>query len=52
MAQSTLLCAPRGGHSRKPEAFYQRVESLCPGSKLELFARRPRTGWSSWGDEI
>jgi N6-adenosine-specific RNA methylase IME4 len=47
--QTTVLRAPRGRHSEKPEAFYQLVESLCPGSKLELFARREREGWVTHG---
>ena len=50
--QSTLLLADRGAHSVKPEAFYQLVETMCPGSKIELFARRKRPGWSSWGSAI
>jgi N6-adenosine-specific RNA methylase IME4 len=49
--QSTLLRAPRREHSRKPDAFYALVETLCPGSKVELFARQPRKGWSVWGAE-
>lgn len=36
---------------RKPEAFYKRVEELCPGSKLELFSRETRPGWQAWGSE-
>jgi N6-adenosine-specific RNA methylase IME4/ParB-like chromosome segregation protein Spo0J len=51
--QSTVLDAPRTEHSAKPEVFYQMVESLCPGSKLELFARGvPRPGWVHWGNEV
>jgi N6-adenosine-specific RNA methylase IME4 len=49
--QSTVLDAPRGEHSEKPEEFYRLVESLCPGSKLEMFARTPRPGWAQWGNE-
>ena len=37
--QATVLHAKARGHSRNPEAFYEMVESLSPGSKLELFAR-------------
>lgn len=51
-AQGTLLSAKAKGHSTKPDAFYQLVESLCPGKKLEMFARRARNGWAVWGDEI
>jgi N6-adenosine-specific RNA methylase IME4 len=52
--QSTALfaTAPENRHSRKPEEFYRLVESLCPGSKLELFCRHPRPGWASHGDEV
>jgi N6-adenosine-specific RNA methylase IME4 len=47
--QTTVLHAPRGRHSEKPEEFYRLVESLCPGSKLELFARKQRKGWVTHG---
>ena len=36
--QSTVLEAPAGRHSDKPDTFYHLVETLCPGSKVELFA--------------
>ena len=42
---------PRSGHSNKPEAFLDVVESSCPGPYLELFARRQRLGWDTWGNE-
>jgi N6-adenosine-specific RNA methylase IME4 len=52
-SQATVLSAPapENRHSRKPEEFYRLVESLCPGSKLELFCRKPRQGWAAHGDE-
>jgi N6-adenosine-specific RNA methylase IME4 len=28
------------------------VEEVSPGDYLELFARRKRPGWHSWGNEI
>jgi N6-adenosine-specific RNA methylase IME4 len=40
---------PRGAHSVKPAAFYDLVERVSPGPYVELFARAPRLGWSSWG---
>lgn len=49
--QTTALVAPLREHSRKPDEFYALVESLCPGNKLELFAREQRDGWQSWGAE-
>lgn len=42
---------PRSGHSSKPEAFLDIVEAVSPGPYLELFARRQRLGWDTWGDE-
>ncbi len=41
----------RSGHSVKPEAFLDIVEGVCPGPYLELFARRNRLGWDTWGNE-
>jgi N6-adenosine-specific RNA methylase IME4 len=43
---------PRGKHSEKPEAFQTLVESVSPGPYLEMFARRKRPGWHSWGNEV
>jgi N6-adenosine-specific RNA methylase IME4 len=39
-------------HSQKPEAFYDLVERVSPAPRLEMFARRPRLGWSVWGNEV
>jgi len=38
-------------HSRKPDAFHDLVEAVSPGPYLELFARRERLGWDTWGNE-
>ena len=46
-----MIQAARREHSRKPEDFYALVEETCPGSKVELFARQPRSGWQSFGDQ-
>lgn len=46
------IYAPRGEHSRKPEAFYDLVEELCPGPYFEMYARRVRPGWQALGDEL
>lgn len=43
---------PRGRHSEKPDAFYDLVESMSPGPYLEMFSRRPRLGWDTWGNEV
>mgnify|MGYP001791917841 CR=1 FL=1 len=52
-SQSTVLIAPKGGHSAKPTEFYDLVDQLCPeGEKLELFARQQRPGWQCWGNQV
>jgi N6-adenosine-specific RNA methylase IME4 len=42
---------PRGKHSAKPDAFLDLVERVSPGPYCELFARRDRLGWDTWGDQ-
>jgi len=49
---SNLLKAERREHSRKPDEFYRLVESICTGSKLDMFSRQVREGWDAWGNEI
>jgi N6-adenosine-specific RNA methylase IME4 len=48
---TTVLEAVRREHSRKPEEFYDLVESTCPGGKVELFSRKHRGGWRSYGND-
>ncbi len=49
----SLLLAPRQEHSRKPDDFYGLIERMYPDrSKVELFARRERDGWESWGNQV
>jgi N6-adenosine-specific RNA methylase IME4 len=43
---------PRGKHSAKPERMYEAIERVSPGPRVELFARREREGWKSWGNGI
>jgi N6-adenosine-specific RNA methylase IME4 len=38
-------------HSRKPDGALDLIESVSPGPYLELFARRQRLGWDTWGNE-
>jgi N6-adenosine-specific RNA methylase IME4 len=42
----------RGGHSTKPDVFYERVVAASPGPRLEMFARRERDGFTAWGNEV
>ena len=41
----------RRSHSAKPEGFLDMVELVSPAPRLELFARRQRLGWDTWGNE-
>ena len=47
----TAFIAPRGQHSEKPAAFYDLVQHMSPGPYLDVFARKQRFGWDTWGDE-
>jgi N6-adenosine-specific RNA methylase IME4 len=46
-----LLTEPRREHSRKPDAFYELVEDLCIGRKLDMFSRTKRPNWDMLGKE-
>jgi N6-adenosine-specific RNA methylase IME4 len=46
-----IINEPRREHSRKPEQFYEMVEEICYGNKVEFFAREARDGWSSLGND-
>ena len=41
-----------GEHSVKPAEVHERIERLLAGPYLELFARKDRPGWLTWGNEI
>ncbi len=47
-----VIVEPRREHSRKPDCIFERIERLAAGPYLELFARRERPGWTTWGDEL
>lgn len=49
----SVIDAPRGEHSAKPEIFLELVESYFPTlPKIELNRRGPpRDGWEAWGNE-
>lgn len=49
---SSVIEAPRGVHSRKPEVVYELLERMYPEvPKIELFCRTPREGWAVWGNQ-
>lgn len=48
----SVIDAPVRLHSEKPQCFYVMIEAYFPNlPKIELNARRPRSGWDSWGNE-
>ena len=49
----SVLFADVREHSEKPDEVYSIIEKMYPGKKyLELFARKRREGWVSWGLEV
>lgn len=48
--QTTVINGPLREHSRKPDSFYDLVNSLCVGSKLDFFSREKREGWEQVGN--
>ena len=50
---ATVLRERSTTHSTKPDIAYVMLETMFPeAKKLEMFARRRRKGWDSWGDEV
>jgi N6-adenosine-specific RNA methylase IME4 len=51
---NSVIDAPVGRHSAKPEAFYALIEKYFPTlPKIELNRRGPaRAGWDAWGNEV
>jgi len=48
----SIFREPRGRHSQKPECVYRWIEQAFPDAvKLEMYARKARHGWRTWGAE-
>jgi N6-adenosine-specific RNA methylase IME4 len=47
-----VLLEPAREHSRKPDAFLERIETLTDGPYVELFSRSSRPGWDAMGNEV
>ncbi len=47
----SAFIAPRLEHSEKPAAFYDMVERMSPGPYLDVFARKQRLRWDTFGNE-
>jgi N6-adenosine-specific RNA methylase IME4 len=48
----SVVLAPVGEHSAKPEEVRRRIERLVAGPYLELYGRKAVAGWTVWGNEI
>jgi N6-adenosine-specific RNA methylase IME4 len=49
----SVVEAPKTRHSEKPIQVYELIEHMYPkATRLELFARASRPGWTTWGNEV
>lgn len=46
-----IIREPRREHSRKPDAFYEMVQEITIGRRLEYFSRENREGWEVFGND-
>lgn len=49
--QVNIIKSMKREHSRKPDEQYKIIEACSPGPFVELFARGPREGWVTWGNQ-
>lgn len=50
---SSVVVAPRQGHSQKPAIVREKIIELCGDlPRIELFARERVLGWDCWGNEV
>ena len=47
-----IMNEPRRQHSRKPDVFFDMVDKITLGRKLEYFSREKREGWEVFGNDI
>jgi N6-adenosine-specific RNA methylase IME4 len=47
-----ILREPRREHSRKPDSFFEMVNNVTLGRRLEYFSREKRNGWEVFGNDI
>lgn len=50
-SQENIISSRKREHSRKPDEQYELIEACSWGPRIELFARGPRKGWFSWGNQ-
>ena len=39
-------------NGKSSEHFYETIERVTNGNRIELFARQKREGWDIWGNEL
>lgn len=53
LRRSSIIAARARAHSQKPEELQDWIDEAWPEArKLEMFARRPREGWTVRGNEV
>jgi N6-adenosine-specific RNA methylase IME4 len=50
-SERDIIREARREHSRKPDAFYDMVNRMCIGNKLDYFSRENRDNWDTYGAE-
>jgi len=50
-SQENIISSQKREHSRKPDEQYKIIESCSPYPYIELFARGPKKGWFTWGNQ-
>jgi N6-adenosine-specific RNA methylase IME4 len=48
---SEIISERRREHSRKPDSFFELINRICYGKKLEYFSREAREGWDIFGND-
>ena len=47
-----ILNEAKREHSRKPDSFFEMIEKITIGRRLEYFSREKRNGWEVFGNDI
>jgi N6-adenosine-specific RNA methylase IME4 len=47
-----IITESRREHSRKPDCFFEMIEKITMGNRLEYFSREKREGWKVFGNDI